>query len=93
MQGGALLPQVSNPGFHMMLPLLTMYRAVQITMQTDEVKNVPCGTSGGVMIYFDRIEVVNILDVNRGNEFKSKLRNVTVLCNSWSFFITQCTIW
>merc|ERR1719500_1394636 len=23
--------------------------------------NVPCGTSGGVMIYFDRIEVVNVL--------------------------------
>ncbi|KAJ8318118.1 hypothetical protein KUTeg_003209 [Tegillarca granosa] len=32
------------------------------TLQTDEVKNVPCGTSGGVMIYFDRIEVVNKLD-------------------------------
>uniref|UniRef100_A0A674NNU5 ER lipid raft associated 2 n=1 Tax=Takifugu rubripes TaxID=31033 RepID=A0A674NNU5_TAKRU len=31
------------------------------TLQTDEVKNVPCGTSGGVMIYFDRIEVVNYL--------------------------------
>ena len=34
---------------------------VQTTLQTDEVKNVPCGTSGGVMIYFDRIEVVNYL--------------------------------
>ncbi|XP_009277653.1 PREDICTED: erlin-2 [Aptenodytes forsteri] len=33
----------------------------QTTLQTDEVKNVPCGTSGGVMIYFDRIEVVNFL--------------------------------
>lgn len=65
-QGGALLPQVSNPGFHMMIPLLTMYRSVQVTLQTDEVKNVPCGTSGGVMIYFDRIEVVNILDANSG---------------------------
>jgi len=30
------------------------------------VKNVPCGTSGGVMIYFDRIEVVNILSANSG---------------------------
>lgn len=65
-QGGALLPQVSNPGFHMMIPLLTTYRSVQVTLQTDEVKNVPCGTSGGVMIYFDRIEVVNILDANSG---------------------------
>ncbi|XP_012285043.1 erlin-2-B isoform X2 [Orussus abietinus] len=63
-RGGALLPQVSNPGFHMMIPLLTTFRSVQVTLQTDEVKNVPCGTSGGVMIYFDRIEVVNILDAN-----------------------------
>lgn len=38
----------------------------QVTLQTDEVKNVPCGTSGGVMIYFDRIEVVNILDASSG---------------------------
>lgn len=65
-QGGALLPQVSNPGFHMMIPFLTTYRSVQVTLQTDEVKNVPCGTSGGVIIYFDRIEVVNILDANSG---------------------------
>ncbi|KAL7287968.1 erlin-1-like [Trichogramma pretiosum] len=63
-RGGALLPYVSNPGFHMMVPLITTFRTVQVTLQTDEVKNVPCGTSGGVMIYFDRIEVVNILDAN-----------------------------
>lgn len=24
-------------------------------MQTDQVRDVPCGTAGGVMIYFDRI--------------------------------------
>ncbi len=46
----------------MMVPLLTSFRSIQVTLQTDEVKNVPCGTSGGVMIYFDRIEVVNILN-------------------------------
>lgn len=45
----------------MMIPFITSFRSVQVTLQTDEVKNVPCGTSGGVMIYFDRIEVVNIL--------------------------------
>ncbi len=60
-RGGALLNTLSFPGFHLMVPLLTSYRSVQTTLQTDEVKNVPCGTSGGVMIYFDRIEVVNIL--------------------------------
>jgi hypothetical protein len=26
------------------------------------VKNIPCGTSGGTMIYFEKIEVVNILN-------------------------------
>ncbi|XP_059475827.1 erlin-2-like [Neocloeon triangulifer] len=63
-RGGALLQQTSNPGFHMMIPFITSYRAVQVTLQTDEVKNVPCGTSGGVMIYFDRIEVVNVLSAD-----------------------------
>lgn len=38
----------------------------QTTLQTDEVKNVPCGTSGGVMIYFERIEVVNKLEPRSG---------------------------
>ncbi|KAG1714492.1 Erlin-2 [Nymphon striatum] len=60
-RGGALLQKTSCPGFHMMVPFITSFRSVQITLQSDEVKNVPCGTSGGVMIYFDRIEVVNIL--------------------------------
>ncbi|OWF55244.1 Erlin-2-B [Mizuhopecten yessoensis] len=63
-RGGALLSTVSDPGFHFMMPFLTSYRTVQTTLQTDQVKNVPCGTSGGVMIYFDRIEVVNKLDIN-----------------------------
>merc|ERR1719158_203966 len=48
----------------MMLPFVTSVRNIQTTLQTDEVKNVPCGTSGGVMIYFDRIEVVNVLQPN-----------------------------
>lgn len=60
-RGGALLQTTAGPGYHIMLPFLTSFRSVQTTLQTDEVKNVPCGTSGGVMIYFDRIEVVNHL--------------------------------
>lgn len=60
-RGGALLKHTSNPGYHTMIPFITTFRSIQVTLQTDEVKNVPCGTSGGVMIYFDRIEVVNIL--------------------------------
>lgn len=60
-RGGALLLSLSSPGYHIMVPFITSFRSVQTTLQTDEVKNVPCGTSGGVMIYFDRIEVVNSL--------------------------------
>ncbi|WAQ97460.1 ERLN2-like protein [Mya arenaria] len=62
-RGGALLSSVSSPGYHFMFPFITSFRSVQTTLQTDEIKNVPCGTSGGVIIYFDRVEVVNKLDV------------------------------
>lgn len=60
-RGGALLSETAGPGFHVKIPFVTTMRSIQITMQTDEVLNVPCGTSGGVMIMFERIEVVNIL--------------------------------
>ncbi len=48
--------QKTFTGFHMMIPFVTTFRSVQTTLQTDEVENVPCGTSGGVMIYFDRLD-------------------------------------
>jgi hypothetical protein len=76
-RGGALLTSMTAPGYHVMIPFLTTVKVVQTTLQTDEgkssplaknkafffylVKNIPCGTSGGTMIYFDKIEVVNIL--------------------------------
>lgn len=63
-RGGALLPHTSDPGLHLLLPFITTYKTVQVTLQTDEVRDVPCGTSGGVMVTFDRIEVVNILNKN-----------------------------
>eukprot|EP00850_Spirogloea_muscicola_P009558 SM000054S18044 [mRNA] locus=s54:19325:22644:- [translate_table: standard] len=60
-RGGALLSTVTEPGFHTMVPFVTRFEAIQVTMQTDMVVNIPCGTKGGVMIYFDKIEVVNRL--------------------------------
>lgn len=60
-RGGRLIPGITEPGFHLMIPVLTSYANIQITVQTDRVDNIPCGTSGGVMIYFDKIEVVNRL--------------------------------
>lgn len=50
-----------------MIPFLTSFKSVQTTMQTDEVKNIPCGTSGGVVIYFEKIEVVNLLSADHGD--------------------------
>jgi len=63
-RGGALLQTTTGPGFHLLIPFLTSYKAVQTTLQTDEVKDIPCGTSGGVVIYFDKIEVVNLLSAS-----------------------------
>ena len=34
---------------------------VQINIQTDLVRNIPCGTQGGTVIHFEKIEVVNRL--------------------------------
>jgi len=60
-RGGALMDRTTGPGFHAMLPLITTHAAVQVTVQTDKVTDIPCGTAGGTMCYFDRIEVVNQL--------------------------------
>jgi hypothetical protein len=44
--GGKLLDTISHPGFHMMMPFLTTFTNIQITLQTDTVREIPCGTSG-----------------------------------------------
>ena len=48
----------------MHMPFMTEVEYVQHTVQTDKVTNIPCGTSGGTVVTFDVIEVVNILDRN-----------------------------
>jgi len=60
-RGGALIDRITTPGFHLKVPFLDAFENVQVTLQTDKVTNIPCGTSGGVMINFDRVEVVNRL--------------------------------
>ncbi|XP_078156138.1 uncharacterized protein LOC144551910 isoform X2 [Carex rostrata] len=60
-RGGALMKKLTDPGFHLMIPLITKYEPIQVTIQTDQVRDIPCGTKGGVMITFDKIEVVNRL--------------------------------
>lgn len=60
-RGGALLKTITDPGFHWKLPLITHFEPIQVTLQTDQVRDIPCGTKGGVVINFNRIEVVNRL--------------------------------
>ncbi|GLT72623.1 hypothetical protein SLA2020_445410 [Shorea laevis] len=55
-RGGALLNTITDPGFHLKMPLITHYEPVQVVLQTDQVRDIPCGTKGGVMINFEKIE-------------------------------------
>jgi len=51
-----------------------------VTLQTDTVTNIPCGTAGGVTIVFEKIEVVNKVrvDIGKCGFFFKKKRNTNV---------------
>merc|ERR1712060_996466 len=55
------MQRITDPGLHWKIPLLENYAEIQTTVQTDSVSNIPCGTSGGVVITFAKVEVVNRL--------------------------------
>jgi len=74
-RGGALLQKTKGPGFQMMTPFVTKVHYVQTTVQTDKVTDIPCGTSGGTVISFDRIEAVNQL---RADLVYETVKNYTV---------------
>ncbi|KAK9915129.1 hypothetical protein WJX75_005056 [Coccomyxa subellipsoidea] len=59
-RGGSLLSRVTEPGLRLKLPFLDLFSPIQVTLQTDKVADIPCGTKG-VMVYFDKVEVVNRL--------------------------------
>jgi regulator of protease activity HflC (stomatin/prohibitin superfamily) len=40
-RGGALLSAWTEPGLHFMIPFLTKYHEVQVTLQTDQVTSIP----------------------------------------------------
>ncbi|XP_028778171.1 erlin-2-B-like [Neltuma alba] len=60
-RGGALLKTITEPGFHLKMPFITQYKLVQVTLKTNMVTGIQCGTKGGFMINFEKIEVVNRL--------------------------------
>ncbi|KAK3251432.1 hypothetical protein CYMTET_39232 [Cymbomonas tetramitiformis] len=59
-RAGKLLSVITEPGLHLKLPITTVEQ-IQVVLQTDKVTDIPCGTKGGVMIYFGKVEVVNRL--------------------------------
>jgi len=56
------LSQVTEPGYNVKMPFITSFAEVQTTVQTDSIRSIPCGTSGGVLIHFATVEVVNQLE-------------------------------
>lgn len=58
---GVLQKKLAEPGYHFSIPLVEEFIEIKVSIQTDVVKNVPCGTSNGTLVYFDKIEVVNKL--------------------------------
>jgi len=69
------MKSITDPGYHTKAPFVTTFEEVQITVQTDAVNSIPCGTSGGVMITFDKVEVVNRLSKDHVYE---TIKNYTV---------------
>lgn len=74
-RGGALLNRITHPGYHMMIPIVDSWDSVQVTVQTDKVTDIPCGTAGGVVIHFERVEVVNRLKVDHVHD---TIKNYTI---------------
>ncbi|GFP88714.1 erlin-2-b [Phtheirospermum japonicum] len=82
-RGGALLDTITGPGFHLKMPLLTHFEPIQVTLQTDLVRDIPCGTKGGVMINFEKIEVVNRL--HKDYVFDTLLNYGVQYDNTWIY--------
>lgn len=59
---GAIQDGMTKPGLHFHTPLITDIMNVQVTLQTDRVENIPCGTKEGITVYFGVIEVDNQLN-------------------------------
>ena len=74
-RGGALLPEIAEAGIRYMIPVLDTMEQVQVSTQTDSVSRIPCGTSGGVMVNIEKIEVVNRL---RKSHVLATIRNYGV---------------
>lgn len=62
-----MLDSVVGPGLHLHAPGITRMVDINVRLQTDVIRNVPCGTKDGILSEFDRVEVVNTLERQRAH--------------------------
>ena len=60
--GGAVLDSLAEPGYHVHVPFIFGLEVFPISIQTTLIQNVPCGTSSGIVIDYERVEVVYQVD-------------------------------
>lgn len=60
---GVISGDLMGPGLRLR-SLFSTHTHVQTTIQKDKVENIPCGVSGGVLLNFSMIEVINQLPVD-----------------------------
>ena len=61
-QFGVLKKDLKEPGIHFRILGYQEVIKINLMIQTDIVQKVPCGTSNGLLVVFDKIEVVNRLE-------------------------------
>lgn len=59
---GVLKKDLIEPGLHLRIPGYQDVIHLNLMIQTEKVEHVPCGTANGLLVYFDKIEVVNRLE-------------------------------
>ena len=57
-RGGALMPGYLEPGWNTNIPWLEEIKTVKVSMATDTLHEVPCGTKGGIHLSFTKVEAV-----------------------------------
>ena len=60
-RGGALLNTITEPGFHLKMPLVTQFEPIQVTLQTDQARDAGSTASTAVLVG-DRLLVANVGD-------------------------------
>ncbi|CAM9438366.1 unnamed protein product [Pylaiella littoralis] len=59
--GGKILDKTKAPGFHFVVPFFHEVTEAPVNVRTTEIRQVACGTSGGVLIHFPLVEIIHRL--------------------------------